>query len=184
MRNQLLLAVLCSTALITSTASFAQDATEQKKELPQQASANVLVAPAAKKLPVARNGEIIDSVGSGATEAILPGVQTSNGISYITGGVGDEELAEMNAQAGNFNVRILIAARSGEYMSEVGIRITDKQNAEVLKVDSAGPLFYASLPAGTYTVEAATESGVTQKATITAPAKIPAAGKIVIRFND
>lgn len=42
-------------------------------------------------LPKAHDGEIIDSVGSGAIPALPLEVQTENGISYLSGGISDEE---------------------------------------------------------------------------------------------
>lgn len=143
-----------------------------------------MAAPAGRKLPIARDGEIIDSVGGGATEAVLPVVERNDGISYITGGIGDEEMGEMAAQEPNFNVRILISSTSGEYMGENAIRFLDKSGAEVLRVEEVGPFFYANLPAGKYTVEVASPKGTIKTAKVTAREKAPASGKIVIRFNE
>lgn len=174
-----LLTALCFVASIASHANAASNM--QAPKVPAQ---NMNTAPVALALPVARDGEVIDSVGGGAIEAILPVVKKDNGISYITGGIGDEETAEMKAQEPNFNVRILISSVAGEYMSEVAIRFLNKENAEVLRVNSVGPFFYVNLPAGTYVVEAASPSGTIQKAKIVAPATPPVAGKVVIRFNE
>lgn len=182
MRHQLLITV-CSVVLIASSAAAAQViagkvGTSAGAIVKQQQN---VTAPRA--LPVARDGEVIDSVGGGATEADLPIVQKNKDISYITGGIGDEEMTEMNAQEPNFNARVLLVSTHGEYMSEVAIRFLDKNNAEVLRVDDAGPFFYVNLPNGTYTVEAASTSGAIQKAKLVVPAKNPTA-KTVIRFDE
>jgi hypothetical protein len=182
MHHKLLITV-CSVALIASSANAAQGVAGKVG-----ASAGAIVkqqqdVSVPRALPVARDGEIIDSVGGGATEAVLPVVQKSKDISYITGGIGDEEMAEIDAQAHNFNARILLIAAQGEYMSEVAIRFLDKNNAEILRVDSVGPFFYVNLPNGTYTVEAASTSGAIQKAKLVVPAKNQTA-KTVIRFNE
>lgn len=187
MRHQLLITV-CSVVLIASSANATQVMTGK---VGTSAGAIVKqqqeVVAVPRALPVARDGEVIDSVGGGATEADLPVVQKSKDISYITGGIGAEEVAEMDAQEPNFNVRVLLSSTHGEYMSEVAIRFLDKNNAEVLRVDNVGPFFYVNLPAGAYTVEAASTSGAVEKKKIVALAKPPAAGKsskVVILFNE
>ena len=176
-------------ATILSSNAFAAPNPWQVLRVPQNISSQampstMLEAPARANLPVARDGEIIDSVGSGATEALLPVVQTNDGISYISGGIGDEELAELKAQEHNFNVRILISSVSGEYMSDIALRFLGKQNAEVFRIEGVGPYFYANMPAGTYTVEATSPSGAVQKAKVVAPAKPTASGRVSIRFKE
>lgn len=191
MRRTVLYSV-CFASLISSYAYAAPDAAnvaDQRKQIPQNISSQampstMLKAPAQESLPVARDGEIIDSTGSGAIEPLLPVVQTSDGISYITGGIGDEELGELKAQEHNFNVRLLISTASGEYMSDISLRFLDKRNAEIFKVDGVGPYFYANLPAGSYTVEATSAKGAVQKVRVVAPAKPSASGRISIRFKD
>ena len=122
-------------------------------------------------LPISSDGEVIDSVGGGATEAILPTVETVGGISYITGGVGDEELAYLKSQEPNFNVRVLIKAKSGDYLSELAVRILDSKKAEILRVESAGPFLYTKLPAGAYSIETKSVNGVVKTSKFTVPSK-------------
>jgi len=123
------------------------------------------------KLPIARDGEVIDSVGSGAIDPVLPIVEEEDGISYITGGVGDEELAYLKEQESSFNTRLLIRAKNGEYMSEVDVRFFDSKNAEVLHVENSGPYLYANLPLGVYSVELKSMDGVLKKTKIRVLAK-------------
>lgn len=145
--------------------------------------ANNVATPAPSRLPVARDGEIIDSVGSGAIDAVLTVEQTENGISYITGGIGDEELAELNAQEKNYNTRILLKATNGEFMGDVALRVLDKKNNVILSVDAAGPYFFTNLPAGSYIVEAKSSKGTVKTAKIT-PSSKPSVGKVHIIFNE
>lgn len=118
------------------------------------------------KLPIARNGEIIDSVGSGAIDPVLNVVETEGEISYVTGGVGDEEIAFLKEQEANFNTRILIRAKNGEYMSDLDIRFFDSKNMEILHIEGAGPYLYANLPAGIYNLEITSIEGVIKKSKI------------------
>ncbi len=172
---------VCFVAFISTGTSFAQ---EQDMARKQMDAAQQMIQPAPRPLPIARDGEIIDSVGGGATEAVLPIVETENGATYITGGIGDEEMDEMKAQEPNFNVRVLIVASSGEYMGENAIRFINQQNAEVLRVKDVGPFFYTNLPAGHYLVEVASPSGMIKSAKIVVKEKATASGKTVIRFNE
>ena len=122
-------------------------------------------------LPVASDGEVIESVGGGATDAILPTVETIGGISYITGGVGEEELAYLKAQEQNFNVRVLIKAKSGDFISEIAVHITNSKKAEILRVESAGPYLYTKLPAGAYFIETKSVNGAVKTTKFTVPNK-------------
>lgn len=75
---------------------------------------------------------------------------------YISGGIGEEERASMQASRDYFNLRLAFAARgSGEYLSAVRVRIEDATGSELLETVSDGPLFYARLAPGTYLVTAA-----------------------------
>jgi len=83
-------------------------------------------------------------------------------ISYVSGGIGEESREQLKAFAAAFNLKLLLAHKSGEYIGNVQIVIVDSQGKEVLKAVSEGPIFMANLPAGRYEVIAATE-GLTQK---------------------
>ncbi len=136
-----------------------------------------------RSLPVARDGEVIDSVGSGAIDAILPEIQTEGGITYITGGIGDEELAEINARESDFNTHLLLKAKNGEYMGEVDLRFFDTKGVEVFAVEDVGPYFYVNLPVGKYSVEATSQKGTVKKAKVNASAKLTK-GQVHIIFNE
>lgn len=75
-------------------------------------------------------------------------------ISFFTGGVGIGERAEMEKRAGDYNLKIILAAKSGAYLSRVAIWIYDNKGSLVLDAESAGPWFYVRLPDGNYTVKA------------------------------
>ncbi len=97
-------------------------------------------------------GSMVDSEGSGAIPALPLEVQTQGGITYITGGIGDEEIAQLKASEKEYNLRMLMSAPGGAFVSDVSLHAVDATGKEVLAVDSAGPYFYARLPAGAYTV--------------------------------
>ena len=83
-------------------------------------------------------------------------------VSYVSGGVGEESREQLKAFAAAFNLKLLLAHKSGEYIGDVQIVIVDGKGKELLKAVAEGPIFMANLPAGRYEVIATTE-GLTQK---------------------
>jgi len=102
----------------------------------------------------------IDSQGSGAIPALpLPIQTTAGGTTYITGGVGDEELAELKAKSGEFNLHLLLTAPGGAFVSDVHLRVADASGAAVLDITGAGPYVYAHLKPGKYMLDASAADG-------------------------
>lgn len=94
------------------------------------------------------------------------GPQQQNGISYINGGVGQDEQNAMRALRADYNLLLTFATRqSGAFRSDVQLDIMDAKGATLLSVPNTGPMFYAKLPAGTYRISAAAE-GKTFKRTV------------------
>jgi hypothetical protein len=85
-----------------------------------------------------------------------------NGITYITGGIGDEERQELESTKHNYNLHITSASSDGAYVGNAHIVIHDGKGNELLDVQS-GPIFYAQLPAGKYTVEERRENNIQKK---------------------
>lgn len=131
--------------------------------------------------PVARNGEVIESEGSGAIAPVLSNVETKDGISYLSGGVGDEEEAMLKRYTKEFNTHLLLTSKAGEYMGEVSLRFVNSNGQQVLNIDGVGPYFYANLPTDTYTVEAVSSRGVERTAKVKVTDSTTS-GKTHIRF--
>jgi hypothetical protein len=95
----------------------------------------------------------------GSTAALAaPTPQQQNGISYVNGGVGQEEQDAMRAQRGSYNLLLTFATKqSGAFRSDVQLDIADTKGNTVLTAANAGPMFFAKLPAGTYRISAAAE---------------------------
>ncbi|TSP11939.1 hypothetical protein [Cupriavidus campinensis] len=82
-------------------------------------------------------------------------VRSQNGISYMSGGIGREDVDSMRAQAGRFNVRLsLISASTGESLSDVLVLVSNSDGKRLLRVVTEGPLLYVRLDAGAYVVTA------------------------------
>jgi hypothetical protein len=89
-----------------------------------------------------------------------------NGITYINGGVGEEEQGAMKAQRADYNLLLTFATQqSGAYRSDVQLDIMDAKGNDLVSAANTGPMFFAKLPPGTYRISAAAE-GKTFKRTV------------------
>jgi len=80
---------------------------------------------------------------------------------YLTGGVDQDEFAQLTEQGAGYNVKVLFAERSGSFIADVKVTITGSNGNVVLQVASGGPLLFARLAAGNYELKA-THEGVSQ----------------------
>ena len=95
-----------------------------------------------------------------------PTPKQQNGITYINGGVGQEEQTAMQALRADYNLQLTFATKqSGAYRSDVQLDIMDTKGNTLVSAANTGPMFFARLPAGTYRVSAAAE-GKTFKRTV------------------
>ena len=95
-------------------------------------------------------------------------VQNYQGIPYATGGIGDEERAQLESMEPQYNLKITSAYKDGAYVGTNHVVVKDSKGKVVLDVSSdAGPLFLAQLPAGSYTVEDTADNHPTQTKKIT-----------------
>jgi hypothetical protein len=101
----------------------------------------------------------IVTFGSPAAFALT--TNTANGITYLTGGVTLDERQEMADQRKNFSLLLKFAAKSGRYLGDVSVNITNRKGAPVFESTTDGPWLLVNLPAGSYTLKA-TSGGVSQ----------------------
>lgn len=73
-------------------------------------------------------------------------------ISYVGGGVGITERTEMETMAENFNLKIIFAMASGEYLAKIPVTIRDNKSGEILHLIVNGPWLFVKLPEGTCTI--------------------------------
>jgi hypothetical protein len=112
--------------------------------------------------------------GSSMAQAYTLQPQQMGNITYVTGGVGDEERAALDAVKNNYNLAIESAGKSGAFVGYTHVMISDTNGQQVLDAN-AGPLFYAQLPPGKYVVEGDSEGQTATKSITVAenkPAKI------------
>jgi hypothetical protein len=95
-------------------------------------------------------------------------IQEQNGISFVSGGVGDEQQDVLDSVAGRFNLKLTLARQDGKFMGSSALRIAKQGGATVLETQTNGPLFLAKLPAGRYSINAAA-AGQSYTRTVTVP---------------
>jgi hypothetical protein len=88
--------------------------------------------------------------------------QQNGTVAYMTGGVGQEEREALETAKNNYNLHITIANGDGQFLADTRIIIRNQAGQEILEA-VAGPIFYAQVPAGSYSVEAASSEGQTKK---------------------
>lgn len=86
--------------------------------------------------------------------ASQPEVKTYHGISYLSGGIGLEEREALRTMAKEDNLKLSFALRNRDYLGGAKILIKDHKGRKVLEAVSDGPLFFAKLPAGNYSIMA------------------------------
>ncbi len=103
----------------------------------------------------------------GGSVGMIPGARAAD-VPYVTGGVGADSREELQAKESEYNLKIVVAATSGDYLSDVKIVIEAARNERVLDATMEGPILLAKLAPGTYTVRA-TSDAQTQTKTVTIP---------------
>jgi hypothetical protein len=95
-------------------------------------------------------------------------VHTEGAITYVSGGVDDASLDALKANLKKYDLKLVFALKSGAFMNNIKVAISDARGNAVLSTRSDGPWFLANLPAGKYRVVGTSPSGVsiTQEAAV------------------
>ena len=92
--------------------------------------------------------------------AFVPGLAatgqagTPEGVSYVSGGVGVDSQEQLDARAGEFNLKLVFTLTEGNYVADVNVVVSDAKGQKIIESLSEGPYFMARLPAGRYSVTA------------------------------
>ncbi|MEC5160484.1 MULTISPECIES: hypothetical protein [unclassified Janthinobacterium] len=94
-----------------------------------------------------------------STPAVDAAVQlapkTENGITYLCGGIGSTEAAQMKRDAGNYHLMLTFAENTGAYLAAVDVSIADTRGNELLRTSCDAPIMLVNFPkAGGYRVRA------------------------------
>ena len=100
-------------------------------------------------------------IAAETVEPLLP--ESSEGVRYLSGGIGEDELAQIEAAKASYNVKILLAEKSGHYISGVHLTLSTLLGDKLVDIPSAGPFVLLQVPSGTYQIEAAYEGHAQQQ---------------------
>lgn len=90
-----------------------------------------------------------------AFASILPEPQTLNGVTYLSGGIGQDEAAAMKAEAKRYPLSIILSeGKHDAYVANAKLTIADAGGKMVLDAVSVGPIMLVKLPAGHYRISA------------------------------
>ena len=95
---------------------------------------------------------VAPSFGVAEEEVLAPGF--SNGIPFLSGGIGDEEREAIERARKDYNVKIVLTETAGAYISNVNLEIATILGEPILALSDAGPLVLVQLPPGTYLITA------------------------------
>ncbi len=79
---------------------------------------------------------------------------TQEGVKYVSGGVGLDSEARLNARASEFNLKLIFTLKEGNYLADVNVVVADAKGRKLVEHLADGPFFMAKLPAGQYNVVA------------------------------
>lgn len=111
----------------------------------------------------------------GTAHAQIPATQHANGISYITGGVGEEESLAIVAEAKQWPLFLELSQLEngrGVWIFGADIKILNSKQQVVFEAQAEGPYMVINLDAGDYSIEASYQ-GVVQKRAISVKANTP-----------
>ena len=100
-----------------------------------------------------------------------PEIRQSGTVSYVSGGVSEEDRSALDPIAREFNLKLVFALRNGEYLSDTNVVVTSGRGQPVLEAKSEGPWFFAKLAAGQYQVSVTAPNGQTQRKTVVIASK-------------
>lgn len=107
--------------------------------------------------------------------AQIPDTQYSRGISYVSGGVGEEESQAILAEAKQWPLLLELSQLEngrGVWIFGAKIKILNSQNQVIFDAQADGPYILINLAVGQYQIEAS-YLGVTQKRSVNVQASAP-----------
>ena len=84
----------------------------------------------------------------------LPKIKSFVDVEYVSGGISLEEEQALAEMAKDFTLKVVTALSCGDYLNKINLLILDGSGGIVLETVTNGPILYANLPTGKYTVVA------------------------------
>jgi len=90
--------------------------------------------------------------------------QSQGDVTFVSGGIGADELFEMQTVRADYNLNLLFSVKgTGEYVSDVKVVIADSSGDIVLDTVADGPMLFALLKPGSYRISVDRDGQVLQK---------------------
>ncbi|KAB0655731.1 carboxypeptidase regulatory-like domain-containing protein [Burkholderia diffusa] len=92
-----------------------------------------------------------------AEQASLPPPEHSAKVTYLSGGIGSDQSAEIKQEMGKYSLVLEFAGHTSsgnDYLADIPVQITDAHGKTVLATVTTGPFLLISMPDGHYTVTA------------------------------
>lgn len=127
------------------------------------------------KIPIRSLALVLCFLAGSSVWAQIPQTQYSQGISYITGGVGEEESTSILTEAKQWPVLLELSQLEngrGVWIFGSQIKILNAQNVVVFDAKAEGPYMLINLTTGDYAIQASYQ-GVAQKRAISVKAGQP-----------
>ena len=84
-----------------------------------------------------------------------PKPQVQGDVTYLCGGVGEEEAAYMKSEARGYDMMLTFATRDGSYLANVNVDVRDAKGKPVLQTKCDAPIMLLDVPrSGTYRIRA------------------------------
>ncbi|SER21461.1 hypothetical protein SAMN04488038_12114 [Solimonas aquatica] len=92
-----------------------------------------------------------------AEAQVLPAVLESEGIRYVSGGIGSGEAAAMRAESRHYALTLMfyVQAAKAMFVADVDVLIQDAAGKVLMRTRSEGPFLLVQLPAGHYQINCA-----------------------------
>lgn len=93
--------------------------------------------------------------------------KSENGFTYLCGGIGLDESTYMKRTAKKYDLMSTFASRSGSYLADVNINISDKSGKATLQTTCSAPILLIRFPrTGTYRIRAEVGGDVQTKVVV------------------
>ena len=92
-----------------------------------------------------------------AETSSLPPIQVQGVVSYISGGIGEDEAAAFKHAGATYPLEMLFAQKArprDEFLADVRVTVRDRSDNSLLETTAEGPFLLAKLPAGKYKIDA------------------------------
>ena len=100
------------------------------------------------------------------TAVAIPPMKGEGAVRWVCGGIGVDESTAMRSAMKSHPLSLLFARKDGAYLAEIDVTIQRSDGGPTLALRADGPVCLIDLPAGRYTVQAAT-GGATLKESVT-----------------